>query len=126
MVDEYFTVAYFTARPRVRDIKPNVLYESKIWLHSEQTKLTRQVYNIFDLLGDLGGVTEVIMIFFGFILYSISEHSFYLTASKKLFFARTNENNIFATSDESLKRKKKYLSTKNYPKDSTKKEILEF
>ena len=95
MMDEYYTIAYFTPRPRVRDIKPNVLYESKIWLHSEQSKLTRQVYNIFDLLGDLGGVTEVIMIFFGFILFSISEHSFYLTASQKLFFARTSENNIF-------------------------------
>lgn len=103
----------------MRETNPNTLYESKIWLHSEQYKLTRQVYNIFDLLGDLGGVTEVIMIFFGFILFSISEHSFIVTASQKLFFARTNDNEVFQTSDESMKRKKKYLSTKAYPADST-------
>jgi hypothetical protein len=44
---------------------------------------------VFDLLGDLGGVTEVIMIAFGAVFFSVSEHSFYLTASQKLFFART-------------------------------------
>ena len=50
---------------------------------------------MFDLLGDLGGVTEVIMICFGFMLYPISEHSFYLKAFKKLFIAKTADDKIF-------------------------------
>ena len=58
-------------------------------------KFSRQVYNIFDLLGDLGGVTEVIMLTFGFFLFSVSEHSFHMTAIKKLFYARTRDNEIF-------------------------------
>jgi hypothetical protein len=79
---EYFTVGKFVNRPKVRDSgDAMMLYVSSVWLHSEQYKLTRQIYNVFDLLGDLGGVTEVIMIVFGFVLFSISEHSFYLTAS---------------------------------------------
>lgn len=50
---------------------------------------------MFDLLGDLGGVTEVIMIIFGFWIYPISEHSFYLKAFKKLFIAKTADENMF-------------------------------
>ena len=41
-----------------------------------------------DLLGDLGGLTEVILGVVGFILYPISEFSFYLSAIKKLYIAR--------------------------------------
>jgi hypothetical protein len=48
-----------------------------------------------NLLGDLGGVTEVIMILFGFVLHSISEHSFTLKAAKKMFKARTAEKGLF-------------------------------
>lgn len=55
----------------------------------------RRIYSLFDLLGDLGGVTEVIMICFGFMLYPISEHSFYLKAFKKLFIAKTEDETIF-------------------------------
>lgn len=77
-------------RHTVRDIGDGrLLYKSSIYLMNEQYKLTRQIYNIFDLLGDLGGVTEVIMVCFGFFLFSVSEHSFVMTASQKLFYART-------------------------------------
>lgn len=75
------------------------------------------MYNSLDLLGDLGGVTEVIMIFFGFILTSVSEHSFYLTATSKLFFARTSDSTIFLKHKDQPK--KKYLEQEFYPKDSS-------
>ena len=58
-----------------------------------------------DLLGDLGGVTEVIMIIFGFILYPISEHSYTLKAIKRLYLARTNKNGLFL---EEKNKKEKY------------------
>ena len=59
----------------------DILYRANVWLAAESNKHTRGMYNALDLLGDLGGVTEVIMIFFGFILTSVSEHSFYTTAT---------------------------------------------
>lgn len=66
---------------------------------------------MFDLLGDLGGVTEVIMICFGFMLYPISEHSFYLKAFKKLFLAKTADENIFIK--KKIKSKHQKIDVKN-------------
>lgn len=92
-VGEYYDIGKMIDRPRIKsDLKPetkDLIYMSTTILHNESVKFNRQIYNIFDLLGDLGGVTEVIMIIFGFFLFSISEHSFYLTALTKLFYART-------------------------------------
>lgn len=40
---------------------------------------------------------EVLILIFGLFLFPISEHSFYLNAIKKLFFARTHDDSIFET-----------------------------
>lgn len=48
-----------------------------------------------DLLGDLGGATEVIMILFGFFIFPFAEHQFTMAAAKRLFLARTSDNSIF-------------------------------
>jgi hypothetical protein len=40
------------------------------------------------------------MVFFGLILLPISEHSFVIKAAKKLFYARTNRNDIFIPKDD--------------------------
>ena len=58
------------------------------------------IYNYFDLLGDLGGVTEIILLVFGFFLLPISKHSFILKATKKLFLARTKRDDLFAAAHE--------------------------
>jgi hypothetical protein len=50
---------------------------------------SREIYNIFDLIGDLGGVLEIIVAFFGFFLFGIAEKSFVLKALEKLFLAHT-------------------------------------
>ena len=55
----------------------------------EKVLQARAIYSLFDLLGDLGGVTEVLLIMFGAILYPISEHSFVMDAMKRFFLART-------------------------------------
>ena len=55
----------------------------------------RAVFGWFDLLGKLGGITNVMMLLFGFFLFGISEHSFILKASKKLFIARTKDETLF-------------------------------
>lgn len=44
-----------------------------------------------DILGDLGGVIEILMIVLGTFLYPISEHSFILKALQKLYLARTKD-----------------------------------
>ena len=47
------------------------------------------------MLGDLGGVTEILMLVFGFFLFPISEHSFNIQAGKKLYIANTKEDDLF-------------------------------
>lgn len=58
-------------------------------------KHTRRVFGWLDLLGRLGGITNVMMILFGVFVYPISAHSFILKAAKKLFIARSKDPNMF-------------------------------
>lgn len=61
-------------------------------LEAETIRHIRYIYSLLDILGDLGGVTEVIMILFGFFLYPIAEHSFILQALRRLYKARTSDD----------------------------------
>ena len=63
-------------------------------------KHDRKSYMFFGLLGDLGGVMQLIMLGFGLIMYPISEHQFTMKASRFLFFARTSMQNLFLKSKE--------------------------
>ena len=47
------------------------------------------------MLGDLGGIVEVLMVLFVFIITPVSDHSFWLAASNKLFWAKTRDKNFF-------------------------------
>lgn len=53
------------------------------------------IYGFMDLLGDLGGVLEIVLITFGFFINNISEHSFYTNAISKLYKANTKDENLF-------------------------------
>ena len=64
-------------------------------LQSEIIKHSRKIFGWFDLLGRLGGITNVMMILFGAFLFPIAEHSFVLKAAKKLWIARTRDPNMF-------------------------------
>ena len=64
-------------------------------LEDETIRHVRYIYGLLDILGDLGGVTEVIMLLFGFLLYPISEHSFILQALRRLYRARTTDGSLF-------------------------------
>lgn len=55
----------------------------------------RRKYALLDLLGDLGGVLEVILLAFGFFLLPLSEFSYLIEAAQSLFYARTHRDDIF-------------------------------
>lgn len=74
----------------------------------------RKIYDIVALLGDLGGVTEVFLLALGWLLYPISESSYNMMSSKRMFIARTINDKLFE--DVSEERKKKwFLSEKSMP-----------
>jgi hypothetical protein len=92
----FYQVGKTVTRDHVPDKDPGVFYNTQVFLMSEEVTHKRKVYGWMDLLGDLGGVTEVVMICFGFFLFPISEHSFYIKAINKMFLARSTDKSLFA------------------------------
>ena len=76
---------------------------------------------MFDLLGDLGGVTEIVMLIFGSFLFPVSEFSFVVEAMKRFFMAHTVEEDLFLVTDDpdENKLKNKHLNPENFPEDLT-------
>lgn len=57
--------------------------------------MSRKIYSFLDFLGEIGGVFEIIILVFGFLLLPLSRHSFILSATKEMYLAKTKEANIF-------------------------------
>ncbi len=55
----------------------------------------RQIYGALDLLGDLGGVYEIITLVLAIQMLPISRHSFILKATKKHYRGRTKAPALF-------------------------------
>jgi hypothetical protein len=53
------------------------------------------VYGLLDLLGDLGGVLEFIVVLVGLLIIPFSSYSFNLKAFQKLFLANTKDESVF-------------------------------
>lgn len=73
-------------------LKPGELFNADLFLQAESVEHARKVYGLIDLLGDLGGVTEVLAIGFGFLLLPLAEHLFVLDATKHLFMVKTKDD----------------------------------
>ena len=62
----------------------------------------RQAYDINNLLGDLGGVVRVLLTIFGVLFYPINQYLFVINMAKKLYMARTKENDLFQNPQEHI------------------------
>ena len=79
----------------VKQMEPQNIFQSLYWLQTQSVDHTRKVYNILDLLSDLGGVLEIISLLFGFLILPISEFSFILKAAKRLYMVRAKDQSLF-------------------------------
>ena len=93
----FFSFASNIPMEILHEIEP-CLFSMVVFLTPETIGHTREVYNLLDLFGELGGVIEIFIISFGVVLYPISKHSFILNATKILFKAKTTEKNLFKIS----------------------------
>ena len=91
-----------------------LLLEHVLFLSSTMFTHKRKIYDIVALLGDLGGVTEVITLVMGILLFPISESSYNMMSSKRMFLARTKDTNLFEDAHEDDK-KKWFLGDKSIP-----------
>ena len=71
------------------------LFGINFYLSDQYKKHTRKIYNLIDLLGDMGGVLEISTAFFGLFIFPISRFSFLVKALQLLFLVRTKEKGIF-------------------------------
>lgn len=69
----------------------------KIFITFDQifTKHKRTQYNLIDILGDVGGVLELLIFIFGVVMYPWSEFSFLTKALQRLYLARTKKESLF-------------------------------
>ena len=70
------------------------LFQTILFVDSSMVVHTRKTYTLLNMIGELGGITKVIMFVFGFFLYPISEHSFTLKALKKLYLAKSSNPSL--------------------------------
>ena len=74
----------------------------------------RVSYSFINLIGDIGGVQETMVGFFGIVLFTISKFSFTLALIKKYFLIETKEKELFKTKERKPNKKlegvEKYIS----------------
>ena len=71
------------------------MFETSFYIARKGISHVREVYSIMDLLSDLGGVAEIILISVGSLLGSFTTHSFLLRSLKNLFYVKLDKEGIF-------------------------------
>ena len=66
-----------------------------------------------DLVGDLGGVNDLFIVFISLFMSSLSEHFFVSKVIGKLYLAKTAQTNLFDHPTQLLQKKSKKLKFKN-------------
>ena len=71
-------------------------------LSPEGMYFERDAYNIFDFVGDLGGVSGIATTVFGIICYPYALYAYNMKISKELFRARTKDKEMFKCHHDTL------------------------
>ena len=62
----------------------------------------RKVYDLLDLIGDLGGVFEICFQMLGFFILPVSYHSFIIKALKKIFLIKSKDDELTGPTDNKV------------------------
>jgi hypothetical protein len=98
----FYSVSSRVELEQVGETNTRLLYRNIYELDKVGLMHERTVYGFLSMIGDLGGVIEIIMLLFGFFMFPISEFSFNVKAMKKWFLARTRDQNLLKASEEHL------------------------
>lgn len=67
----------------------HLIFQSNIYYSQMGLRHRRKNYAMLDFIGELGGVFELLVVFFGFLMYPISRHSFIMMVLSKSFMVQT-------------------------------------
>ena len=74
--DSFFTIGKTTKFEEIHEVAQDAVFISEFNLSRLGTLHERKVYSLFNLLSDLGGVAELLIIIFGVLVFPFSEFSF--------------------------------------------------
>ena len=83
---------------------PGSLFAFIYTFSGEVIEHDRSIYTFMDLIGDLGGVNDLIVLFVSIFMGSISEHSFFSKIMGKLYLVRSVKNTIFSNPPQIFKK----------------------
>ena len=83
----------------------------KLRYANEYVEHEREIYNIIDHIGDLGGVIEIFAIFFGFFIGPFTNYSFTMTALRNIFVAKSSSKTLFKQNKSPKKNHTNHSST---------------
>lgn len=72
---QYFSISHQLIQKMVKSSQPEskYIYSSVYYLSQVESFHSRKVFNMFDLLDSMGGVTEILIVLVGIILFPISK-----------------------------------------------------
>ena len=73
-----------------QDWDPEAVYWNNLIPEGQVIVHEHHVYNLLQMIGDLGGVKEIIVSIIGFFIMPLSTFAFQLKAFERLYFARTH------------------------------------
>ena len=82
--------------------------------------ISRSTQNIFGILSEFGGILKILQTVFNFLAYPVAKFSMLLLMAKRLFFAKTERDDIFIKNNEKKsfyvkKRLSHYLNLEKMP-----------
>jgi len=107
---------YFNQRGTYQD----TLYKIYVGMNDKYLLHRRESYIIFDVLGDLGGVLEFLVFFFGMIMLPMSEYSFNMSAFTKLYLVKSKVSpGIFNNGEDAANKRAQEADPEKGAKSST-------
>ena len=70
---DFFKIESLIDKPYIPGKFPGELLRVSTYMLEEATYYEREVYNLVDLIGELGGVIEIFILIFGVIIFPISK-----------------------------------------------------
>lgn len=95
LVATFYQIDRTVRRDYIQGIKPNVYFMTVLNLAPEGMYFERDAYNVFDFIGDLGGVSGIITTVFGIMCYPYAQFAYNLRVAKELYRARTKDTQMF-------------------------------